>query len=72
MKETIRYCSSFWQSVCPALTVDCTFKGVGCDWKGARRNLSDHIKTCAYEKIKGLLPHVAVPLKNLHIKVHNY
>ncbi|CAM9182719.1 unnamed protein product [Ascophyllum nodosum] len=69
----VQLCPLRWkshQSKCPAEAVDCTYGGVGCDWKGPRRDLPDHLETCAYEKVKGLMPRFSDSMKHAHTKIH--
>ncbi|CAN0555530.1 unnamed protein product, partial [Ectocarpus sp. 12 AP-2014] len=59
------------QEECPSAVVQCKHHLVGCEWKGARRELSLHVEGCAYEKIKGLIPRVSASLKQIHTQVRN-
>ncbi|CAM9323553.1 unnamed protein product [Ectocarpus fasciculatus] len=70
---TAQFCPLRWkkhQEECPSAVVQCMHHLVGCDWKGARRDLSLHVEGCAYEKIKGLVPRVSASLKQIHTQVH--
>eukprot|EP00752_Nemacystus_decipiens_P007072 g6338.t1 len=71
---TAQFCPLRWKKhneECPSAVVPCTHHAVGCGWKGARRDLSVHVRCCAYEQIKGLVPRVSAALKKVHTQVHH-
>eukprot|EP00903_Cladosiphon_okamuranus_P013512 g12584.t1 len=71
---TAQFCPLRWKKhneECPSAVIPCTHHAVGCGWKGARRDLSAHVGSCAYEQIKGLVPRVSTALKKVHTQVHH-
>lgn len=68
-----QFCPLRWkhhQEECPAASVQCKHHLVGCAWKGRRRGLSAHLESCAYEKIKGLIPRISGSLKKVQGQIH--